>query len=798
MQAISPALLAILESRFQAGAQGFRSLVSIGPPVSWLSDTYVAPVGGGWSSVDALGGIVKSDGSYSPAGTVYPCTAVGNTQGSPNNGSTFGVAGFAASGPVSVLASWEFDLLSLGSPAITTVEISLWVVNNGYPWAQPYTLVVEASNDGTTWTTVFDPTVGGTVLSGTFIGTVPESLGRYRYWRVKHTTGWTSGDSYYNFGLDGILFWSGEAVGTPLNGVDRISLDKSLQTDADSCDVECQLGDNDYSVWLPLCVPDTAIEVRQWYGSSDNAARTFTGYLDKPDESRDPTGRTITLTARDQMKKAIVQGAIVTAPQGATEIGAVRTTANHVYLNSEVADIVTAILAHLDFPSVTVAATSYLVDEYVISDNTSYASALSELALLVGYRSFCDDLGGYHFEPPTADATPVATFRAGGPSLTYPTALDCMSIERATDDYALATRVKVIGPLTTLTDAWIQAWVTGNVPDPQGLFYDSSDPTHIQVIGGTTRCIYTLLQSDRSVTAVSAAIAGTYMAGLSGDPSDAAVVWVLDCPRKRVVERAWGASYIKRVRRSDGAVLGTFTLTAYQWAGMKVDASSIWLSEWTTDRIYQLNKSTGAVVGYTAVGYRPSGIALDGSDLIISFSTLSTMQRVAKSDVATSLQTIVGAGSLVSAIELDSTDLYLCSVPTEQVWKSTVKVATTNRVSVVAISGVGIVDPEPTIPTGPLETTLNNPIRRLILPLSVITSMAQAAQTAQTTLAGLDTARRVADTGIVGHPALQKGDVVQLVDDVTGEAGIWTVDTYRSEMSGGTYVGTLALVPWRA
>jgi hypothetical protein len=195
------------------------------PASPWAApfvSSYVAPAAYPIaSSPDTLGGKYGQWGvggwTYLPAGSIYSCSAVGNTQGSPNNGSQFGVSAFAAMGPVSVLASYKFDLLAAGLPAIATVGLIGWIttqppVSGG---TRPFTLLVEASNDGTTWSTVFDtaaidPT---NAHGGTFIGTVPLALTQRRYWRVTFATGWTSGAQYCNFGILGIMLWSGSAIG---------------------------------------------------------------------------------------------------------------------------------------------------------------------------------------------------------------------------------------------------------------------------------------------------------------------------------------------------------------------------------------------------------------------------------------------------------------------------------------------------------------------------------------------------------------------------------------------------------
>jgi hypothetical protein len=86
-------------------------------------------------------------------------------------------------------------------------------------------------------------------------------------------------------------------------------------------------------------------------------------------------------------------------------------------------------------------------------------------------------------------------------------------------------------------------------------------------------------------------------------------------------------------------------------------------------------------------------------------------------------------------------------------------------------------------------------VRRLTLDLEVITSLAQATETAQRQLDLLDQRQRVLDVGIVGVPHLQKTDLVAVVDDKTGITTTFAIDTYRTLMSAGTYLGTVALLP---
>ena len=200
------------------------------PTSPWAAafvSTYVPPAAHPiLSSADVLGGYYASwtvgcvSSEYGPASSVYPCTTVGNTLGSVNSGCSFGVDNFAGWGPVSVLASYTFDLLAAGLPAIATVGLINWYVPfpHSSPTLNDYTLIVEASNDGTTWTTVWDTDTviagSGSGVGGTFIGTVPTALTQSRYWRVTHTAGWSADHAnFWEFFIDGIMLWAGDATG---------------------------------------------------------------------------------------------------------------------------------------------------------------------------------------------------------------------------------------------------------------------------------------------------------------------------------------------------------------------------------------------------------------------------------------------------------------------------------------------------------------------------------------------------------------------------------------------------------
>ena len=579
MQGLSSDLEEILVSKFMAGASGFHALVEIeGSPDTVVSD-YVAPHGAFASSRDLLGGWWASPELYYPStippsfsgepaqplhpytyassfsgGWVYPF--YGDLMTNANSDACWpGNCRFGLDDSVTLTpASWDGRFTwDLGTAKYVTYWRLMGCIAGTNPgcWT---TWTIEYSDNGTTWTVADTQAASGGVLFGYV------TAGPHRYWSVHIAAGTSYGAMFAS--ATSIEIWGGYIAPVPIQ-VKRISIDKSLQTDADALELECELAPEDealWSQWLPLVVPDKKIWVHQWYGDNANAVQTFYGFIDKGDETRDRSQRSIVITCRDFMKKAIVQSAIVNYPQGATTAGAVRDPSNFVFLNMQVSDIVNDLLSHMDFPSTAVTTTDYVAGDFEVTDGTSFAAALAQLGALVGYHSFTDEQGCYHFEP----------IAIGSSSWPYTSGVDLISLERAVDEYELATRVKVVGKDAT------------------------------------------------------------------------------------------------------------------------------------------------------------------GADVVQ-----------------------------------------------------------------IAIAGAGVVGiPEPTSPTGALEASLNNPIRRVIVNESAITTTTQAAATATAQLAKQDGFRHVYDFGIVGNPGLQKGDTIEAIDPVMGESSLWIVDTYRTEMTvvpggAGTYVGAV-------
>jgi hypothetical protein len=595
-------------------------------------------------------------------------------------------------------------------------------------------------------------------------------------------------------GFHGVLFITGTDV--PYGpGVKHITVDKSRQADAASWEVEIEWLDDDWYVQL---TPGRTVCIYQWYGDLDSIEALW-GVVDKVDDSRLPAERVLVVSGRDFMYRLLdPYRFIAIGPQGAEEDGAIRDSTNGVYLGWEVSAIVEDLLDKAGWPADKrlIWPTSYLVDEFVVPPGTPFADALGELRQLVGYDHGCWG-ESYRFSPPwnvdyDGDGLPV-------PVVAVTSGVDMTDLRKADDWYDLRTRVRVTGTFTGLKDSWTQTWTMGSIAHPTGVWLDPADPDNVRVLDSGTRKVYTVRRSDRAIIAASGAFAGTFLCGLSGDPADPSVYWLLDAG-------VGGANNIHKVRKSDNVVLATYHIGAGLWTDLKADASNLWLTNWTDDKLHKFSKTGGDLASYTlsvdgVPQVNPTGLAIDGTDLYVMFNGTVRFLRVASSDPTTILQVISTAGTGINGGEMDSvshSDLVTCNDSTGTVSQYALKAATENAVSLVVIAGVGEVDPEPTVPTGDLETLYG--IRSYDLALGAVTSAAQAAVTALADLARRSHVRTVRDVGMIGNPSIEAGMLVSVVDPVTDTDALGIVDTYRTDMTvsegGATYVATMAHIPW--
>jgi len=871
MQAITPALEAILKDKFQAGAAGFRGRIEVdlveGSPLTCAlsigatsethggntpttnpapisvdftptgagillaflqGTTYATPGASDITNLDAPYTTLHNEDVYSKSTYVIGVLEVDDTSGVCTAAAEFdyGFKGDGAVGaqvflPTSTTAPTQLKALAhafdsapttgnmvlafVHSEGVIYADPSMWktFVNTTYAWADHKTTV------GIFGHCVED---GEPNQYGYGAASVPNGF------PIVPSGGYST--SYSQVLMEWPITGTAGVEGVPISfQPKRISLDKSLRMTADQATIEIANEDLPYG-WgpgSPSFVTNSRVRTFQWYGHPDNEVQTFTGIVDARTDTRDVL--TTSLACRDMMALLIDQTFGATAPQGAEETDAVRTAANGVYLSMEIHAIVADILDRAGWPTAdrAITDTSYVLDEYIIPDGTSWAEAIigeAVLTGLVGFDAWADEAGVFHFAPSLLEDSLTDP---GTPAYTFESGVDIVSLQDMTDQYDLRTRVKVRGPLTTttLTDTWREIWRTSKFAHPVGLWYDSTDSANIRVLDRGTKRLYKMRQSDRVV--LSSTYLGTvipYPLGLSGDPSDATIYYVLNGPW------LWGsgaASSIKVVRKADNVVLDTYALDTDHWSAVKCSGAYLYTTNLSDERVYRWDKTDGSAVDdfrhtyQTVAQSNPSGIMIDGTTISVFWSNGGTTARFlqcAEAAPGTVTKVVKTAGTSLHGGEMDTTTHTECwgdddgaglvakftlveaVDQTDEVYAEVVDTALEDELGALAQMESRTHDTHSGDADHPFE------IRRDTVDVTIVTSLAQATDTAMRRLDRLSQRRRVLDVGIVGNPALQKSDLVSIIDPVTGIDSEWLIDTYRTEMSAdGTYLGTLALLP---
>jgi len=572
----------------------------------------------------------------------------------------------------------------------------------------------------------------------------------------------------------------------------RASFDKSLTTDADRCEVD--LDNSDGAIAIGAISPDTPSRIFAWYGDLANEIQVFSMLIDRVRAHRHPN--MLTISGRDWIKKLIVQKLLVMAPQSADDPDAVRTTDNYVYLNWEISDIVTDLLDRAFFPggaSRDVQSTGISVDEFLGNDDEPFAAAISRLADIPGFLSYADELGVYHFRlNDTADPRdPDYTFRSGE---------DVLVLDSEVDDDQLYTRVRVTGPMTITAsiDAWDEVWSTTVITHPVGAWYDPADSGNVRIIDSHTKRIYVLQQSDQSILSswyVGASV--PYPLGLSGDPGDATIYWVLSAPWAFTGGFGSGATLsgnrLYKFLKADNSLVASYALPNGRWTDLKVSAAYIWLTNWDNDQLWQFDLSAVTPnAGYSIGGFRnPTGLAINGTDVEVFFES-GKSYVVDESAPTVITRTILSSADMWGGEYDTDTGTELFVVGSGHVWKYTTATTSETSVEVSAEAVDAALEAELLAVSGSAE------IRRLVVNLPAILSQADAQASAELMLTRVNHFGNALDAGIIGNPALQKGDKLAIVDPVLGISSNWQLVSYRSELAGdsGTYLGTLSMQPW--
>lgn len=177
---------------------------------------------------------------------------------------------------------------------------------------------------------------------------------------------------------------------------------------------------------------------------------------------------------------------------------------------------------------------------------------------------------------------------------------------------------------------WKQEWSTSTPTTPVGERFDPNQPDRLFVVNGQYPYIYCLKLADRSI------ISKTYIGGavphplgLSSDPSNASIYWVLNSPFE--FGGTTSGCFFAKMRASDNTLLATYPLSSSRWSDIKVSTNYIWLANLDDDKFHKYSKTTFTQVASYSITYggstlvNPTGIYVDtnGSVTTLGFFFLS-------------------------------------------------------------------------------------------------------------------------------------------------------------------------------
>jgi hypothetical protein len=376
VRTITPALAAILRSRFQAAGDGFAGRIEV--------DSVTPPVSS--EAIDFTGLFDYGTGGVWFDGNLHTWTTVfGN--GDP---SVFGFSEPVNLGSFQIYWHYGGAFLHDGSAGPASGAAGPFRLEGGPTNGGPWTTVLEDADPVTT---------AGASYPGDFDWTyVLDAAATYRYWRLTSTDVGANNDIYELKGFTPDT--EGGIVSTSYRPK-RINLNRNLRMGPDQASIDLINEALPYG-WGPTSIFPTNSRIRcyQWFGDPANEVLTFTGVIDKISDDRDPL--TTSLECRSMAGPILVdQTFSTTAPQGADEDGKVRTEANGVYLNREVDYIAGDILDRAGWPSadVDVADTSFVLDEFIVEDGASWWDTLARLVEFVAYDLWDDEDAVIHLKP---------------------------------------------------------------------------------------------------------------------------------------------------------------------------------------------------------------------------------------------------------------------------------------------------------------------------------------------------------------------------------------------------------------
>lgn len=150
-----------------------------------------------------------------------------------------------------------------------------------------------------------------------------------------------------------------------------------------------------------------------------------------------------------------------------------------------------------------------------------------------------------------------------------------------------------------VTPTWTEVWNVAKV-EPTGVFYDPDDG-YAYIVDRTTRREWKIDQATKTATVNSGALCAHAAGGLSLDPLNHANEWLLEAPW---LVGSTAHCYIHQVRRSDHAILASFDIGTNTWTDIRADATDLWLTNWTDNKIYRKSTADGSTIASYSITYK--------------------------------------------------------------------------------------------------------------------------------------------------------------------------------------------------
>lgn len=209
--------------------------------------------------------------------------------------------------------------------------------------------------------------------------------------------------------------------------------------------------------------------------------------------------------------------------------------------------------------------------------------------------------------------------------------------------YIDPTRPAPPTPLQIATLRWDQAGRSGTFPVgafPVGVAFDGAN---VWVTSMDTDTVKKVRTSDGAVLGSYATGDGPYEVAFDG-----ANIWVANTFSNNVT----------KLRASDGATLGTYTV-GNNPKGIAFDGTNVWVANSNSGTVTKLRASDGLLQGVYPVGTTPIHITFDGSNVWVSNFSSNNVTKLRASDGAVLKTTTVGINPWMSAF--DGTNIWVAN-----------------------------------------------------------------------------------------------------------------------------------------